>query len=286
MKIVAVYNLKGGVGKTAAAVNLAYLASQEGYRTLLLDLDPQGSSSFYFRIRPSKKFNAKKFAKGKNLHKHIKETDYPNLDLLPADFSFRTLDIIFDDDKNPNRRLSKVISQIDEDYDLIFIDTPASIGVESENVFYAADKLIIPLVPTVLSIESYQKVFEFYAKNKIDTSAILAFFSMMDGRKKMHRDIFEQYTSQGPRYMQTAIPYASDVEQMGSYRAPLVLKYPNSKSGKAFKSLWNELKGRIMVKQDTVFFTEPKTEAEATRKVEAVVRENPDVENGNGLNIH
>lgn len=259
MKVVAIYNLKGGVGKTASAVNLAYLAAEEGLKTLLIDLDPQGSSSFFFRVRPSKKFNAEKFAKGKKLHKHIKETDYENLDLLPADFTFRSLDVIFEDEKNPVKRLKKIIANIKEDYDLVLMDTPASIGVESENVFYAADKVVLPLIPTVLSLESYEKVFDFYAKHQIDTSAILAFFSMVDARKKLHRDVIEKYASQNNRFMKTTIPYSSDVEQMSVYRAPLVQKHPNCKPAVRFRELWNELRGRIMVEQGTVFFTEPQS---------------------------
>ncbi len=267
MKVVAVYNLKGGVGKTASVVNFAYLAAEQGPKTLLMDLDPQGSSSFFFRIRPSKKFNAEKLAKGKKLHKHIKETDFENLDLLPADFTFRSLDIIFDDEKNPLKRLKKVINHIKEDYDLIILDTPASIGVESENVFYAADKVIIPLIPTVLSLESYEKVFNFYAANQIDTSAILAFFSMVDTRKKMHRDIMEKFASQNSRFMKTTIPYSSDVEKMGIYRAPLVQKHPGCRASVQFRALWDELKERIMINQKTVFFTEPhRTKAENEEK--------------------
>ncbi|MFW6366523.1 MAG: ParA family protein [Spirochaetota bacterium] len=258
MKIAALYNLKGGVGKTAAAVNLAALAARDGLRTLLLDLDPQGASSFYFRVRPSRKFNAEKFAKGKKLHKHIKETDYKNLDLLPADLSFRSLDIIFDDVKNPHKQLSKVMSQLSGDYDIVLIDAPASIGVESENVFHAADKLIIPLVPAVLSIESYNKVFEFYGLHGFDTSSILAFFSMVDARKKMHRETVEKYTAQGSRFLKSTIFYSSEIEQMGIYRAPIVEKHPYSRPSEAFTGLWNELKERIFVDQRTVFFTERK----------------------------
>ncbi|MCK5709974.1 MAG: AAA family ATPase, partial [Deltaproteobacteria bacterium] len=67
-KKIAIYSMKGGVGKTAAAVNLSYLAASEGASTLLCDLDPQGASTYYFRIRASKSFNTNKFIKG---GKHI-----------------------------------------------------------------------------------------------------------------------------------------------------------------------------------------------------------------------
>ena len=93
MKVVAVYNMKGGVGKTTTAVNLSYLAAAAGQRTLLWDLDPQAASSFAFRVRPRVSgFGKKSLESGHALAAAIKETDYANLDLLPADFAYRKFD--------------------------------------------------------------------------------------------------------------------------------------------------------------------------------------------------
>ena len=85
--------MKGGVGKTTTAVNLSHLAAAAGQRILLWDLDPQAASSFAFRIRPRVAgFGRKSLKSGEALTAAIKETDYPNLDLLPADFAYRKLD--------------------------------------------------------------------------------------------------------------------------------------------------------------------------------------------------
>lgn len=98
MKILACDSLKGGVGKTASAVNLAYWAAKSGYRTLLLDLDSQGASSFYFRGKsPAKKNWGKRLLKAYgDVIKQVKESDFKNLDVVPAHLSFRNFDVLLD----------------------------------------------------------------------------------------------------------------------------------------------------------------------------------------------
>ena len=121
MKIVACYNIKGGIGKTATAVNLAYLAAHEGARTLVWDLDPQGAASFYFRVKPRVKKGGKGLLDGKKtLDDVIKGTDFPDLDLVPADFSYRHLDLQLDDYKKSDARLYKLMKPLKTDYDYIF----------------------------------------------------------------------------------------------------------------------------------------------------------------------
>ena len=102
MKILATYNIKGGVGKTATAVNLGYLAARDGYRVLLWDLDPQAATSFLFRIRPRVKGGGKALIRGtRTIDDAIKATDFDRLDLLPADFTYRNLDLVLDAAKKP-----------------------------------------------------------------------------------------------------------------------------------------------------------------------------------------
>ena len=125
MAIIAVYNIKGGVGKTATSVNLSYLSADSGKKTLLCDMDPQGSASYYFRIKPPKKLSVDKLlGGGKGVARSIRGTDYQNLDMLPADFTYRNLDLALDDFKKSTQRICKILKPLEQEYDNIFIDFP------------------------------------------------------------------------------------------------------------------------------------------------------------------
>ena len=113
MRVLAILNIKGGVGKTAAAVNLAFLAARGGWRTLIWDLDPQGAASFYLRVKPKVPGGGKKLARGKlDLDGLIKGSDYQGLDLLPADFSYRKMDIALDGTRKPRRQIGRLIDPL------------------------------------------------------------------------------------------------------------------------------------------------------------------------------
>ena len=95
MSVVACYHLKGGVGKTAAAVNLGHRFAERGARTLVWDLDPQGATTFYFRVKPKVKGGVQTLLRrSRDARRAIRGTDYEGLDLLPADFSARHLDAV------------------------------------------------------------------------------------------------------------------------------------------------------------------------------------------------
>jgi len=231
MKKIAIYSMKGGVGKTAACVNLAYLASVDGFNTLLCDLDPQGASTYYFRIRASKNFNTNKFIKGgKYIDKNIKGTDFPNLDLLPSKLSYRNLDLALDALKNSKKRLKQILSELEDDYDYLFMDCPPGISLVSENVFNAADLILVPLIPTTLSELTYEKLLKFFERNDINPKKIHTFFSMVENRRE------------GGKILESAIPYRSDIEKMGIYREPVPVTSPHSDSTQAYNKLWNEIK--------------------------------------------
>ncbi|MEI7933645.1 MAG: AAA family ATPase [Chlorobiaceae bacterium] len=241
MKTIALYSIKGGVGKTAAAVNLSYLSSLRSPPTLLCDLDPQGASSFYFRITASRKYNSDKFLKGnKKIYRNIKATDFANLDLLPSDLSYRNLDIELAEEKKPQKKLKKNLDELSDDYRFVFIDCPPNLTLLSESVFTASDLILVPLIPTTLSIRTFVQLKDFFEANKLDGSKIRPFFSMVEKQKKLHRDIINEF-SNTPELLTQMIPYNSEVERMGIYRAPLNAVLPNAPASKAYHNLWEEL---------------------------------------------
>lgn len=246
MKIIAAFNIKGGVGKTSTAVNLSYLAADYGYRTLVWDLDPQGASSYYFRIKPKIKGGSKELIAGKReLDGLIKGTDFQNLDLLPSDFSFRNLDLILDAKKKPTHRLEKLLKPLASDYDFIFLDCPPNISLLSEAVFEASDILLSPIIPSTLSLRTLNQLKKFIKDHKLKKVLLLPFFSMVDRRKKMHLDIMNELPAQYPEFLTSAIPYASDIERMGLERMPLGAFVKGSRSIKAYQALWQELIERL-----------------------------------------
>ena len=241
MPVCAFYNLKGGVGKTTSAVNCAYLASRSIGPTLLCDLDPQGSASYYLRVESPEGYSAKKMLKGgKYLGKNIRESDYPNLYVLPSDFSFRTLDLKLDREKHRKRKLSEILAPLEKEFELIIIDSPPNITLESENIFRAADTLFIPLIPTVLSVESYKTIVAYL--QKYDSLRLFAFFNLVDRRRKLHRDMVSDLPANFGEVFTSFIPYSSKVEQMSARRAPITAVAPRTSAAMAFVELWNDMK--------------------------------------------
>lgn len=246
MRIIGVYNIKGGVGKTATAVNLAYLSALAGHRTLVWDLDPQGAASYYFRVKPRIKGGGRKMIKGKrDLDDLIKGSDFENLDLLPADFSYRNMDLVLGEAKGAVKQLMRLMRPLSQEYDRIFLDCPPSISLVSENIFRAADALLVPTIPTTLSLRTYGQLVDFLDGHKVNHVKRMPFFSMVDRRKRMHLDMMRQLPETYPELLDTYIPYASDVERMGIHRAPLGSYAPNSVAGRAYDELWQELDREI-----------------------------------------
>jgi chromosome partitioning protein len=245
MKIFATYNIKGGVGKTSTAVNVAYLAARDGYRVLLWDLDPQAAASFLFRVRPRVKGGGKALIRGtRSVDDAIKGTDFDGLDLLPADFTYRNLDLMLDSARKPARRLASLLAPLGAQYDVIVLDCPPSISLLSESVLHAADLLLVPLIPTTLSVRTLEQLTEFIDGFAGHRPQVLAFFSMADRRKRLHRDIARDLPLHRPEFAATAIPALSVIEQRAVQRAPVAAFAPRSQAALRYAELWREARER------------------------------------------
>ena len=246
MKVIATYNLKGGVGKTAAAVNLAYIAAREGLRTLLWDLDAQGAASFYLRVPPGLGACAAVLLEDKRgLARAIRPTDYTGLDLIPADFSYRNLDIELRDYKKGSLRLRRMLREVAHDYDLVFLDSAPSMSTVSENIINMADVLLVPLIPTHLSLRAYEQLLAFRTEQADSHARMMPFFSMVDRRKSLHRDLIIEFARSHPALLRSYIPYAAEIERMGEHRAAVNAYADNSSGGRAFRALWAALRERL-----------------------------------------
>jgi chromosome partitioning protein len=241
--VLATYNIKGGVGKTSAAVNLAYLASRDGYRTMLWDLDPQGASTYLFRIKPHVEGGGRRLVRLKSpVAKLLKGTDHAGLDLLPADFSYRHMDLALDGFRRPMTRLRRVLEPLRGEYDYVFLDCPPSISLVSENVFEAADALLVPIIPATLSSRTFDQLAPLVSGGP----QVLAFFSMVEVRKSLHREVMAQLRQRHPRsLLGAAIPNADEIERMGVERDVVAAFAPDCPGAIAYRTLWLDVRQRL-----------------------------------------
>jgi chromosome partitioning protein len=255
MAVLATYNVKGGVGKTATVVNLAHRAAltgtPSGARTLVFDLDPQGAASFYFRAAPKARQRGKSLVRGKvDVRDAITPTDFPGIDLIPSDFSFRNLDVVLDAAKDPGRSLQRVVRPLTERYAHVFLDCPPSISRLSENVFNAADALLVPIIPTTLSLRALDQLAAFLAKRAkqgegVRSPLVLPFFSMVDRRKRLHRELIEDLCMAHPDILRSGVPSSAAVERMGAHQSPVASFDRRSAAVTAYAGLWDEVLARL-----------------------------------------
>jgi chromosome partitioning protein len=250
MRTIAIYNMKGGVGKTTTAVNLSYLAAESRVRVLLWDLDPQAASTFAFRIRPHVSgFRKRSLENGEALYAAIKQTDCENLYLLPADFAYHKLDRLLGSLGNPGRVLTSLLETIGDDFDIVFLDCPAGFSRLAEAILAAADAIVAPAIPTVLSLRMVAQLVR-QAECSSSRASLTAVFNMVDRRKALHRQACELAAEHPEIFLRAEIPYASVVEQMAARRAPTAIYAAHTTAATAFAEIWSELRTRLYREAD------------------------------------
>jgi len=246
MKIVAVTNIKGGVGKTTTAVNLAFLSAANGGRTLLWDLDPQGAATYVLRCQPQDNATAKKLVSGKReLNELVVSSGHDRLDVLPADFSYRHFDVHLSARKNPTERLLRMSRSLRDAYDMLFLDCPSGISLLSENVLRAADAVVVPLIPSPLSVRMLLQLRDFLVANAWIDMTLLPFFSMVDRRRALHAEFMASTRAQFPGMLRTEVPDWTDIERMTVRRAPLPAYAPRSDGTYVYALLWSEIEVKL-----------------------------------------
>ena len=241
MKAVAVFSIKGGVGKSATAVNLAHAAATTGgRRTLLWDLDSQGAATWLLQREPASGRKARAALAGDEaLSGLVVHTEFPNLHILPADRSLRRLEgDLARSDKE--KQLRKQLKAFTDSYDRILIDCPPGLSELAVRIFRAVDLIVLPVIPSPLSERAAAQLQEELAMGGFDRPRLLPVWSMVDARRKLHR----QTVAAHPDWPQ--IPYSSTVEQMAVHRAPVAAFQPSGAPARAFAALWAQVEAALL----------------------------------------
>lgn len=241
---VAVCSVKGGVGKTSAAVNLAALAAMEG-KTLLIDLDPQGSATYSLAVGERVPGGASSVTLDRQESEAVRTTAIANLDVVPADFSLRRLDTELADVRRPRRRLRRTIERLSEGYDHVFLDCAPGIGLSIEGILRAADLILVPVEPAALPMRGMDQLSAYLAGDRrLQDTPMVAFLSKVDRRRGTHRRLAEELPTERDDII-GAIPYAVEVEEMPLKRKPLVQSAPGSRGARAYAELWRAVSQRL-----------------------------------------
>jgi chromosome partitioning protein len=233
LAVIAVYSVKGGVGKTTIAANLAWCSAAISCRkTLLWDLDAAGGAGFLYGVDPRKKHAAESvFSKDADPEQLIRKTEVAKLDLLPADESLRGLDSLLER-AGKGRRIAKLTETLARRYERIILDCPPVLNEISAQVVRAADCVVVPLPPSPLSARAFELVTREIEAHAKGSPPILPVLSMIDRRRTLHREARDE----NPGW--PAIPLASAVEQCAVRRQPVGMFAPTSPAAKGFRQLW------------------------------------------------
>jgi cellulose biosynthesis protein BcsQ len=158
------------------------------------------------------------------------------------------MDLALERFKRPTRRLARVLEPLHDEYDWVILDCPPSVSLVSESVFEAADVILVPIVPATLSARTIGQLDALVAGVRDGSGSgprVLAFFSMVDGRKKLHREVMELLRSERTDVLDASIPASVEVERMGVQRDAVAVFAPRGRAAPAYDALWQEVRARL-----------------------------------------
>lgn len=247
-KSIAIFNQKGGVGKTTTNINLAACLAMKNKKILVIDIDPQGNTTSGLGIQKKQlKYTAYDLLVEENIDPKdvIISTATKNLDLLPASVDLAGAEIELVQIEGRERRLKKALDKVRNDYDYIFIDCPPSLGLLTINALTAVDSVLIPIQCEFYALEGVTQLVstvDLVRKTynpKLSIQGVI--LSMFDGRTNLSIQVVEEVKKFfGPKLYNTVIPRNVRLAEAPSYGMPITSYDPKSKGAKAYLAFAEE----------------------------------------------